>query len=228
MRISQINKNTSQQKFLTFLIIHFLIFNVLLRKTIMIAIVDYGTENISTIVSAVKKISVDYKVTSGELEIMKSVKIILPDAEDPSSVIKQLHKCNLFTMLRVCKKPLLGIGVGMQLMADHLKDGDAAGLGIFHNSPEEFDPEISRIPFTGMNEIEIKKVSYLFEELTLHERFYFDNRFYLPVNENTTSLANNGISFTASIENSNFYGVQFLPEKSGDAGMKLLKNFLDL
>jgi imidazole glycerol phosphate synthase glutamine amidotransferase subunit len=194
----------------------------------MIAIVDYGTENISPIVNAVSEISTDYKVTSGELDITASDKIILPDAEDPSSVIKQLHKCSLFTMLRVCKKPVLGIGLGMLIMTDNFKEGNITGLGLFHGSVEEFDPGISAIPFKGLNEIEIKKVSKLFEDFKLHERFYFNNRFFLPLNDNTTSTANNGVTLSASLESDNFYGVQFLPEKSGDIGKKLIKNFMDL
>jgi glutamine amidotransferase len=79
-----------------------------------------------------------------------------------------------------------------------------------------------------MNGIKIQKSGPMFEGFRLSERFYFHNSFYLPLNKNTTSFANNGIAFTASLESGNFYGVQFLPDKSGEAGIKLLKNFLEL
>lgn len=194
----------------------------------MIAIIDYDVGRESSLADALKITAADFKVTSNEYEIIKADKIILPDEMDAAAVIKQLHKCNLFTMLRVCKKPVLGIGLGLQIMADQLKKENAAGLGIFHSSTDEFDTKISSASFTGVNEIEIQKASKLFEEFRLRERFYFNNRYYLPVVENTTSTARNGIAFSASVESGNFYGVQFLPEKSGETGIRLLKNFLVL
>ena len=76
------------------------------------------------------------------LTLLKSDKIILPGEGDMSFAVKQLHKNNLFTMLRVCKKPILGINTGMQVFADHLKEKNINGLGIFPGSIEKFDSEI--------------------------------------------------------------------------------------
>jgi glutamine amidotransferase len=131
-------------------------------------------------------------------------------------------------MLRVCKKPILGINTGMQVFADHLKDKNINGLGIFPGSIEKFDSEISKVPFTGLNSIEIKTKNKIFNGIESGEKFYFENSYYLPINIYTTSVANNNTGFTSSAENRNYYGVQFHPEKSGDAGLKLLKNFIEL
>jgi glutamine amidotransferase len=193
----------------------------------MIAIIDYDI-NVSSLVNILKETNYKFKVTSNEFEILKADKIILPDAEDTASAIKQLHKCNLFTMLRVCKKPVLGIGLGMQIMTDKLKEGNKSGLGVFHIHTEEFEGSFSNVPFNGMNEVEIIKESKLFKRFNQKENFCFNNRFYVPINENTSSTANNGIAFSSSLEGVNFYGVQFLPEKSGEAGIKLLRNFIEI
>jgi glutamine amidotransferase len=116
----------------------------------------------------------------------------------------------------------------MQLMADHSTEGDVTCLGIFHGAAEKFDSTKTKVPHMGWNDIEITIESKLFQSIKSGERFYFANSYYIPVNEYTTSITNNNIKFSSAMEKGNFYGVQFHPEKSGDAGLKLLKNFVEL
>lgn len=194
----------------------------------MIAIIDYGAGNVASVSNAVSTLSYDYIITSSEIDILKSDKIIFPGVGEASSAIKQLHKLNLFTMLRVCKKPLLGICLGMQLMADYSKEGDVTGLGLFPGTIEKFDNEITKVPHMGWNSIEIRKESKLFREIISGEKFYFAHSYYLPLNIYATSVTNHNVAFSSSVESGNFYGVQFHPEKSGDAGLKVLKNFIEL
>ena len=113
-------------------------------------------------------------------------------------------------------------------MADHSTEGNVACLGIFPGTAQIFDSTKTKVPHMGWNDITTIKDSKLFSEIESGEHFYFANSYYLPVNEYTTSIANNNIDFSASLEKGNFYGVQFHPEKSGDAGLKLLKNFIEL
>jgi glutamine amidotransferase len=194
----------------------------------MISIINYGVSDVEIIAKALDALKYEFIITNKEYDILKSDKIILPGERDMSYAVKQLHKNNLFTMLRVCKKPILGINTGMQVFADHLKDKNINGLGIFPGSIEKFDSEISKVPFTGLNSIEIKTKNKIFNGIESGEKFYFENSYYLPINIYTTSVANNNTGFTSSAENRNYYGVQFHPEKSGDAGLKLLKNFIEL
>ncbi len=194
----------------------------------MIAVIDYGAGNVASVANALTALNADFKITNNEFEILKSNKIIFPGVGEASYAVKQLHKLNLFTMLRVCSKPVLGICLGMQLMADHSKEGDVTGLGLFPGSTEKFDAEISKVPHMGWNNIEIRKESKLFEGIKSGEMFYFAHSYFLPLNIYATSVANHNITFTASVESMNYYGVQFHPEKSGDAGLKLLKNFVEL
>lgn len=191
----------------------------------MIAIIDYGAGNVASVANAVAKLNCDFIITDNEFEILKSDKIIFPGVGEASFAVKQLHKLNLFTMLRVCKKPLLGICLGMQLMVDHSKEGDISGLGLFPGSTQKFNPEISKVPHMGWNSVDITKESKIFSGLKSGENFYFAHSYYVSVNEFTTSVTNHQTVFSSSIEKNNYYGVQFHPEKSGEAGLKLLKNF---
>lgn len=194
----------------------------------MIAVIDYGAGNVASVGNALTTLDADFIITNNEFEILKSDKVIFPGVGEASNAVKQLHKLNLFTMLRVCKKPLLGICLGMHLMADHSREGNVTGLGLFPGSTEKFDPEISKVPHMGWNSIEIRKKSILFNGIKSGEMFYFAHSYYLPLNIYATSVTNHNTTFTASVECRNFYGVQFHPEKSGDAGLKVLQNFVIL
>lgn len=194
----------------------------------MIAVIDYGVSDTERIARALADLNYEYIITNKEYDILKSDKLILPGKGDVSDAVKQLHRNNLFTMLRVCIKPILGINTGMQVLADHIKNENTSGLGIFPVLIEKFDPEISKIPFVGFNNVEIQIRGKLFNGIESGENFYFDNSYYLPVNIYSTSTSNNKTSFSASVETGNYYGVQFHPEESGKAGLILLKNFIDL
>jgi len=194
----------------------------------MIALIDYGAGNVASVANALTELNHKFIITNKEAEICNSDKVIFPGVGEASFAIRQLHLLNLFTVLRIVKKPFLGICLGMQLMADNSKEGEVTCLGIFPGTAQKFDSTKTKVPHMGWNDISIIKQSNLFHEIRSGEHFYFANSYYLPVNEFTTSTANNNIDFAASLEKDNFYGVQFHPEKSGDAGLKLLKNFIEL
>lgn len=195
----------------------------------MIALIDYGSGNVASVANALTELKEEFKISNNEVEICRADKIIFPGVGEASFAIRQLHMLNMFSVLRMVKKPILGICLGMQLMADHSTEGNAACLGIFPVSVEKFDPSKSKVPHMGWNDIKIKSPGKLFTEIKDGERFYFANSYYIPVNEYTTAVTdNNGFLFTAAMEKGNYYGVQFHPEKSGDAGLKLLKNFIEL
>ena len=146
----------------------------------MIAVIDYGAGNVASVANALTELGQDFKITKSENEILKSEKIIFPGQGEASYAVKQLHKLNLFTVLRICKKPTLGICLGMQLMADHSSEGNVACLGIFPGSTEKFDSSKSKVPHMGWNDIEFIKESRLFKGVRKGERFYFAHSYYLP------------------------------------------------
>jgi glutamine amidotransferase len=115
----------------------------------------------------------------------------------------------------------------MQILCEKSKEGNVACLGIFESTVQKFDNSILNVPHMGWNKVELVKESKLFEGIPNKTDFYFANSYYVPVNNNTIASSEYGIEFSAAIEKDNFYGVQFHPEKSGEAGLKLLKNFVE-
>ena len=113
-------------------------------------------------------------------------------------------------------------------MADFSTEGNITCLGIFPGSVLKFDPQKVKVPHMGWNDIHFNKESKLFTGIKDGERFYFANSYYLPLTEFTTSYCTNSLDFSASVEKDNYYGVQFHPEKSSDAGLKVLRNFIEL
>ncbi|MBU1101282.1 MAG: imidazole glycerol phosphate synthase subunit HisH [Bacteroidetes bacterium] len=194
----------------------------------MIALIEYGAGNTASVSNALNSLGYDHLITNREDEIIKADKIIFPGVGEASSAMRRLHMNNLFNLLRIVKKPLLGICLGMQLLCERSLEGDVACLGIFPTESEKFDSTKTKVPHMGWNEIEIKKESLLFSGIENGEYFYFAHSFYLPINNYTTSSAVQDVEFTASMQKDNFYGVQFHPEKSGEVGMRLLKNFVEL
>ncbi len=194
----------------------------------MIALIDYGAGNVASVSNALAELNQEFKITSNEVEICKADKIIFPGVGEASFAMRQLHLLNLFSALRMVKKPILGICLGMQLMMDNSTEGNVACLGIFTGTVLKFDSTKTKVPHMGWNDIKKISESKLFTGVKNGERFYFANSYYVPVNEFTTAITTNDIDFSASLEKGNFYGVQFHPEKSGDAGLKILKNFIEL
>ncbi len=192
----------------------------------MIAIIDYGAGNVASVANVLDKLDHNYIITAKEFEICNADKVIFPGVGEASFAVKQLHKLNLFTVLRIIKKPMLGICLGIQLMSEFSEEGNVTCLGILPGRSIMFDNKLVKVPHMGWNSIEILKESKLFNGIKNGEHFYFAHSYYIPPNEYAASISDNKIKFTASMEKENYYGVQFHPEKSGEAGIQILKNFL--
>lgn len=197
----------------------------------MITIVDYGDDCVTEVASSLKKITNDFLVSGNEADICRSDKIIFAGSGSASAAMKKIHLLNLFSVLRIIKKPMLGIGLGIQLMADYSKEGNFSCLGFFPGTSVKFEAGTDESPFKGFNKISYCNKSPLFEGIEDHSEFYFNNSFYLAQNDITTSICTNDfskISFCSSMENKNSFGVQFHPEMSGEVGLILLKNFIEM
>ena len=194
----------------------------------MIALIDYGAGNVASVANALKVLGHDFIITRSQDEIEKADKIIFPGVGEASYAMGQLENSKLIPVLKTTGKPLLGICLGMQLLAGSTEEGDTNCLGIIEGKVKKFDAAVTRVPHMGWNSIEAQDSSGLFKDIKDVEYFYFANSYYLPVGENTSSICENVIKFSASIKKDNFYGVQFHPEKSGEAGLKILRNFTEL
>ncbi|RJP61797.1 MAG: imidazole glycerol phosphate synthase subunit HisH [Ignavibacteriales bacterium] len=194
----------------------------------MIALIDYGAGNTASVANALKALNTEFFLTNAEFNICKADKVIFPGVGEASFTIKQLHRYNLINLLRIFRRPVLGICLGMQLFADKSTEGNVNCLGVVPGTVDKFDSSKSTVPHMGWNEVNQHKETKLFNGIKNGEYFYFAHSYYFPLNEWTTGIANHGIEFSASVEKDNYYGVQFHPEKSGDAGLMLLKNFVEL
>jgi len=192
----------------------------------MITIIDHGKTSSNEIAESLKKLSVEFVISNKESDIIRANKLILPDSKDISSSIKKLHLLNLFSILRMVNKPILGIGTGMHLMTKSFKDTNAACLGCF---PVECETEeLQQNILVNEHSIKIIKESALLNNISKEYRFYFEVNCFIPTNEFSTSTANISVEVTASIEKDHLYGVQFNPERSGEPGLQILKNFIDI
>jgi imidazole glycerol-phosphate synthase subunit HisH len=194
----------------------------------MISIIDLGAEDTDFLIRAIERSSEKFKITSDETEILRSSKVILTASTDIQTASRKLHLLNLYSILRICQRPMLGICAGMQLMGEHIENGSIPGLGLFPVKSENFHPEKDNNPYKGFHSISIRKETLLMSGIQEGETFYFCSSFFIPMNEYTTSIAANTVRFSASMERGHFFGVQFLPEKSGKAGMKVIQNFIEM
>ena len=198
-------------------------FDCKISFVIMITIIDYCKTNAKEVEDSLSKLTADIIISNKEADILNAEKIILPDSEDFSASIRKLHLLNLFSVLRMIKKPIFGIGTGMHLMTKSYKNINAACLGCFPvecRNYENSGNEVLKLP------INILKESRLLQTIKENDLFYFRNGCYIPLNEFSTSSVKPNKEITASIEKDHLFGVQFNPEKSGEAGLKVFKNFL--
>ncbi len=192
----------------------------------MIALIDYGAGNTASVANVLEELNCDFKITKREIDITRADRIILPGVGEASFAIRNLAMLNLVNLLRILKKPLLGICLGMQLLCEYTKEGNVAGLGVFPVTCEKFTEEV-KVPHMGWNDVELTSSNILFSGIKQSEKFYFANSFYVPNNEFTIATSFHGIEFSAAVCKNNFYGVQFHPEKSGEVGVQIVKNFIE-
>jgi imidazole glycerol-phosphate synthase subunit HisH len=194
----------------------------------MIAVIDYGAGNTHSVINALNDLNILYKVTNSEYDICAADKIILPGVGEASFAVKKMSMANIFNLLRVIKKPLLGICLGMQLLCEKSAEGNVNCLGVIPGSTQLFDSKNMKVPHMGWNKVKQVSQSNLFAGIEDDSYFYFAHSYYVPVNDFTIGSCNHTIDFTSVCCKDNFFGVQFHPEKSGEKGIKLLKNFIEL
>jgi len=201
----------------------------------MIAIVNYGLGNLGSIQNMLKRIGADSIITSDIVEIKKANKIILPGVGAFDTGMKNLKDFGLFDILNekvlIEKVPVLGICLGMQLLADGSEEGNSLGLGWVKGYCKRFNfgnTSSLKVPNMGWSNLLIKKPTRLIDEIE-DQRYYFVHSYYVRCGNSEDILAEStyGIKFTCAVEKDNILGVQFHPEKSHKFGMNLLNNFIE-
>lgn len=191
-----------------------------------IVIINYGAGNIQSILFAIERLGYSAVLTNNPEEIKAADKVIFPGVGEASYAMKVLKESGLDTLIPTLTQPVLGICLGMQLMCKHTQEGDTTGLGIFDVDVIKFTPKV-KVPQMGWNQIYNLK-SGLFKGIAENEYMYLVHSFYAPLCDEAIATTNYEEEYASALENNNFYGTQFHPEKSGDVGEKILGNFLEL
>ena len=189
-------------------------------------IVNYGAGNIKSIQFAFQRLGYDAVLTNNSEEIIASDKVIFPGVGEASSAMKMLKDSGLDTLIPQLKQPVLGICLGMQLMCNHTEEGNTKGLGIFDVDVKRFSNAV-KVPQMGWNTVKNLK-SDLFKNISEGDYMYLVHSYYAENCEESIATSDYKIEYASALENDNFFGVQFHPEKSSNAGAQLLQNFLDL
>jgi glutamine amidotransferase len=195
------------------------------------AVIKYNAGNTQSVLFALERIGVNAIVTDDPELIKSSEKVIFPGVGEASSAMSYLRKRGLDELILSLTQPVLGICLGMQLMCKYSEEGDTTCLGIFDTDVKLFNSsafaEVIKVPHMGWNTV-TNLHSDLYKGIAEKEYMYFVHSYYVPCAEHTIATAHYGLSYSASLKNNNFYATQFHPEKSGEAGQLLLKNFINL
>jgi glutamine amidotransferase len=200
----------------------------------MIAIVDYGIGNLASIENIIRHIGGEAKVTCEKEVILSADGVLLPGVGSFDACVTGLRRSGLLPAIEqqafVSRVPILGICVGMQMMAYSSEEGNEPGLGWFDARVQRLNPGGGlKVPHMGWGSVSAREDSVLFSE-DPNKRFYFVHSYHVVCKQDSDveALACYGAPFTAAIAKDNLYGVQFHPEKSHQHGMRLFENYLGI
>jgi glutamine amidotransferase len=201
----------------------------------MITIINYGSGNINAIGNIYERLKIPFRIADRPEEVSGSEKIILPGVGAFDETISMLDESGFRAILdhEVLKNkvPVLGICVGMQILANKSEEGILPGLGWITGEVKKIDKSLlkqkPKVPHLGWNSVELNKKNSLFDGIDTDEGFYFLHSYYFECASDSDVLTRTfyGKSFASAVSNNNVYGVQFHPEKSHHNGVKLLQNF---
>ena len=198
----------------------------------MIAIMDYGVGNLGSVLNAFKYLGYDAKITSDVNEIINADKVILPGVGAFDHAMKRFIEKGFDKVMDILVEkntPILGICVGMQMLFEYsFEYGKHKGLGILKGNIIKFDEKIDKVPQIGWNEIKVLKENKLLDGVD-GKYVYFVHSYHVDSSDCSiaeTTYAN--VTYPSAIHYKNIYATQFHPEKSGEVGLKILKNFGEL
>ncbi len=192
----------------------------------MIAIIKYNAGNITSVKNAVERLGYECKVTDDIDEILSAEKVIFPGVGEAKSAMNHLESKGLDKIIQSLVQPTLGVCLGLQLMCRYSEEGDTKCLGIFDAKVKKF-PSTDIVPHMGWNNLEVG-VNPLFNGFGEDDTVYFVHSYYAEICSETIARCNYILPFSAAMQKDNFYATQFHPEKSGDVGERILRNFLEL
>lgn len=201
----------------------------------MVAIIDYGAGNILSVQKALDHIGCENVVTSDREVIMSADGAVLPGVGSFGDAMDNLHKNGLTQAVKnfmSSGRPFLGICLGLQVLFDSSEETpDAAGLSVFSGKVRRFPAGIGlKIPQIGWNSIDYERGCPIFKGLPENPYVYFVHSYYLEASDESvvSAVAEYGVRYHAAVARGNVFATQFHPEKSGEVGLQILRNFAEL
>ena len=192
-----------------------------------ITIIDTSCANLSSVKFAFDRLGYATEITSDLNKIKSADKLILPGVGTAIAAMKNLQDRGLVEVIQNLTQPVLGICLGMQLMTAFSEEGNVATLSLMPSQTALIPDTGLPLPHMGWNKVRYTPDHPLFAGVEQDSHFYFVHSYAVQPNENTIATSCYGVDFSAAIANKNFYGVQFHPERSGENGALLLKNFVE-
>ena len=190
----------------------------------MIGIINCGGANLQSVMYALDRINLKYKVSDTWNDFKNSRALILPGVGAAGTVMRNLKNLNLIENLKNDTRPILGICIGMQIFFDFSEEENKKCMEIIPGKIKKFSNRQLTIPHMGWNKVEFSDPYFK----DCNGYFYFANSYYAGISEHTLGFSHYGIKFSSFINKNNFYGVQFHPEKSSNIGKKFLTKFFDM
>jgi len=193
---------------------------------VTVGIIDYGAGNIRSVVNALKGLDVRVHISSDPEVLSMTDKLILPGVGEARSAMEALYRTGLIPWLRSSVQPFLGICLGMQLLFDRSTERSTDCLGVLPGTIAIFNS--GKVPHIGWNSVEHDSSDPLLSGIRSGAYFYFVHSYRASLGDFTLGRTSYVEEFSSVVRSGNRWGVQFHPEKSGDDGFRLIKNFVDL
>lgn len=191
-----------------------------------IGIINYGAGNLASVINAIDKLGFKTEIIQQPEQLINVDKIIIPGVGHAGRAMQNLNESGLANALKSSQKPTLGICLGMQLLGNYSDEGKTECLGVINFDVKKLDIDL-KTPHMGWNRIEFTS-NPLFEGIPNDTWVYFVHSYYIAQNENSIAECNYETRICAAVNQGNFWGVQFHPEKSGEYGIQIIKNFIEL
>ncbi|MGH8122335.1 MAG: imidazole glycerol phosphate synthase subunit HisH [Rudaea sp.] len=194
-----------------------------------VVLVDSGGTNIGSLRYALQRLGADARLSADPAEICAATHVILPGVGAAAPGMARLREAALVDVVRGLTQPVLGVCLGMQLLFEHSEESDTMCLGLIPGSLRLFPKARNlRVPHMGWNSLRRQRASPLLNGIDDGAFAYFVHSYAAPVGEYTLASADYGNAFSAVVQQGNFFGAQFHPERSAAVGAKMLWNFINL
>jgi len=193
-----------------------------------VALIDAGGANLGSVRYALERLGAQVTLVRDAEGLQGATRVILPGVGAARPAMQRLHAQGLVEPLRRLQVPLMGICLGMQLLFEHSEEAGVETLGLVPGVVRKLVPATGiRVPHMGWNRLLPLKPSVLMRDIPERASAYFVHSYAAPLNAHTVAACDHGGLFTAMVEQGRWFGAQFHPERSGDTGALMLRNFLE-